>query len=140
MKQTFILIHQEARNRALEAVKSAPDGLVVTIGESTRNLDQNAKFHAICEDVAKSGVKWLGKPRTAQEWKTLFVSGHAIATGNQAEVIAGLEGEYLNIRESTARMGKKRASSLIEYCLAFCATNGVTLRYLDQYTDSKTDL
>jgi hypothetical protein len=38
-----------------------------------------------------------------------------------AEVIPGLEGEFVNIRESTAHMSKPRASSLIEYAVAHMA-------------------
>jgi hypothetical protein len=71
----------------------------------------------------------MGKVRTPQEWKTLLVSGHAIATGYGAEVIAGLEGELVNIREPTSKMSVKRGSSLIEYTLAFCAMNDIKLPY-----------
>jgi len=120
-KQTFILAHDTARQRALDAVKQASDGFVVTVAERTRNLDQSARFHAICGDFAKSGIKWAGKERSAGEWKVLLISGHAVATGQGAEVVAGLEGEFLNIRESSASMPKGRASSLIEYSDAVLA-------------------
>ena len=99
--------------------------LVVTVSEETRNSEQNAKFHAICTDLAKSPVEWMGKRRDAAAWKVLLVSGHAVATKQGAEVVPGLEGEFVNLRESTARMSKARASSLIEYALAFCAAHGV---------------
>jgi hypothetical protein len=92
-----------------------------------RTLDQNAKFHAMCEDVARRAT-WAGEKRTRDQWKVLFVSGHAIATGRGAEVVEGLEGEFVNIRESTAAMSKARLSSLIEYVTAWCAGNGVKLR------------
>ena len=102
--------------------------LIITLRESTRSLDQNAKFHALCGDVAKSGIQWAGRKRTAKEWKVLFVSGHAIATGEGAEIVPGLESEFINLRESTALMSVKRSSSLIEYTLAWCATHDVELR------------
>lgn len=129
MRQTFILqpSPHPSRDRALNAVREAPDGYVVTISEQFRNLDQNAMFHAICTDVAKSGAKWAWKARSADEWKVLFVSGHSIATGKGADMVPGLENEFVNLRESTARMSKARASSLIEYAIAWCAMNGVKL-------------
>jgi hypothetical protein len=114
-----------ARENCIAAIRAAEDGMVVEIKEPTRNGDQNAKFHALCTDIAKSGVEWMGKPRKADEWKVLLVSGHAVATKQGAEMVPGLEGEYVNIRESTARMSKSRASSLIEYTLAWMAMNGV---------------
>lgn len=93
-----------------------------------RSTEANAKFHALCSDLAKAQVPWMGKPRTAIQWKVLLVSGHSIATKEGAEVIPGLEGEFVNIRESTAQMSRARASSLIEYTLAFCAAHGVETR------------
>ena len=124
VKKTFIMAHAVARAHALQAVEDAPEGYVITVSEPTRNLEQNAKFHAICSDIAKSGTEWMGKKRTAEQWKVLLVSGHAIATKEWAEVVPGLEGEFVNLRESTALMSVKRSSSLIEYSLAFCAMHG----------------
>lgn len=98
---------------------------MVRISPPTRTLDMNAKFHAICSDIAHSGITWAGEPRTAAQWKVLLVSGHAVATQQGSEIVPGLEGEYVNIRESTALMSKKRGSSLIEYAQSFCAMHDV---------------
>jgi hypothetical protein len=51
-----------------------------------------------------------------------------VATNTPAEIVPGLEGEFINLRESTANMGKKRGSSLIEYSLAWCAMHDVRLK------------
>lgn len=125
MKKVLILSHALARSRAVEAVKTAQDGMVVTISEPTRNSSQSAKFHAICEDLAKSELTWCDKKRSAAEWKVLLVSAHAMATNEGSEIVVGLEGELVNVRESTALMSKKRGSSLIDYATAFCAQNGI---------------
>lgn len=117
MKQTYTM--PWARENALQAVREAPDGWAVTVAEEVRNNEQNAKFHAICSDLAKSGREWMGKRRTAEEWKVLLVSGHAVATKQGSDMVPGLEGEFVNLRESTARMSKSRISSLIDYALAF---------------------
>jgi hypothetical protein len=126
-KQLFVMSHDLARVRAVEAVRNAPAGFTVTIAEPRRNVDQNAKFHAICTDLGKSGLEWAGKPRTADQWKVLLVSGHATATNEGAEMVPGIEGEFVNVRESTALMSVRRSSSLIEYAVAFCAMHGVRL-------------
>ena len=99
--------------------------VVIKAEEETRRDSQNRKFHAICGDLEKSGLKWMGKPRSAAQWKVLLVSGHAVATKEEAEVIPGLEGEFINVRESTALMSVRRGASLIEYALAFCALHKV---------------
>lgn len=118
-KQHFILSHDLARRNAVAAVSNAPAGYKVTVSEPSRSLDQNAKFHAICSDLARSDIEWAGKRRNADQWKVLLVSGHAVATNSTAEIIPGIEGEFVNLRESTANMSKERGSSLIEYSLAF---------------------
>lgn len=126
-KQIFILAHDMARQRAETAVHDAPAGRMVVISEPTRNADQNAKFHAICSDLAKSKLLWAGKPRNADQWKVLLVSAHSKATAEDFEIVPGLEGEFVNIRESTALMSIRRSASLITYALAFCDMNGVVL-------------
>ena len=124
-KRILRLVNPSVRQRAIDAIWGAPDEAVVTIAEPSRNGEQNAKFHALCGDLAKSGLPWAGKPRTLAEWKVLMVSGHAVATKEGAEIVPGIEGEFVNIRESTALMSKKRGSSLIEYTVAFIAMHGV---------------
>jgi hypothetical protein len=109
-------------------VEASNGPLRVLVQEDTRTIAQNDHFHDLCDDIAKSGFQWAGKPRTAKQWKVLLVSGHAIATGEGADIIPGLESEFVNIRESTATMSKRRSSSLIEYTLAFMAANDIPRR------------
>lgn len=103
--------------------------LVLTAREETRTLEQNAKFHALCDDFARSGLQWAGKQRNAAAWKVLLVSGHATATREGAEMVPGLEGEFVNLRESTALMSVRRSSSLIEYTLAYASANGIDVQH-----------
>lgn len=122
----FILANDQVRKRAAGFVyRDALEGQVVEIKDPTRNSEQNAKFHACCSDIAKSGLTWMGKKRTALQWKILLVSGHAVATKEEHDLIPGLEGEFVNLRESTALMSVKRSSSLIEYTVCFMAQNGI---------------
>lgn len=127
MAQRFILINEHIRGNAMKAVEMAPDGYSIAISEPKRSNDQNAKFHAMLTDLSRSPVKWAGKRRSVEEWKALIISGHSVATLSRGEVIPGLEGEFVAIRESSANMTVRRAASLIEYLLAFCVTNGVEL-------------
>ena len=114
----FVMSHALARQRAIQAVQDAPDGFCVRITEPTRNLEQSAKFHAICGDCSKH-ILFAGHMRTPEQWKMLLISGHAIATKQGSEMCPGIEGEWLNLRESSAAMSKKRMASLIEYSIAF---------------------
>lgn len=127
-RKSFCLISPRIRANAIEAIRAAADGVTVTIAPKGRSGGQNDHFHAICHDLEKSGLEFAGKPRTQDEWKVLLISAHAVATQTPGEVIPGIEGEFVAIRESSARMGVARASSLIEYAHAFCSMNNVALR------------
>ena len=113
------------RQRAHAAIDAAVYGDTVTITGPKLTPEQNRKFHATCGDLEKSGFQFAGKPRTKDDWKVILISGHAVATRDEAEVIVGIEGEVINLRESMAEMGKDRGSSLIEYAVAFCAHHSI---------------
>jgi hypothetical protein len=136
MRQQYILAHKPARMGAIQAVQDAPDGYVVEIKEPTRKLSQNAKFHAILTDISRQ-AQYIGKKRSIEFWKGLFVSGWQIATGEKPDIVPGLEGEFINIRESTATMSVRNLSSLMEYVIAWAIDNGIQLTdpVPDEYAD-----
>lgn len=113
-----------ARKAICKAVQSSEIGMVVSIGQPTRSSEQNSMLHPLLTDIANQ-KEWMGKKRTILQWKVIMVSAHSIATGEPAEMVIGLEGEVVNLRESTAAMSKKRFSSLVDYVLAWGAMNGV---------------
>lgn len=121
-KQIFRLSHDTARQNAARAVLNAPEDFMVRIEPRTRSLEQNAMLHALFTEAARN-ARWHGRKLTAEQWKVLFISGHAIATGRGADMVPGLEGEFVNIRESSARMSVARMTSLIEYINAWMAEN-----------------
>jgi len=135
----FHLVSDEIKNNAakfilnIQLTKWQP--MVVEIKPRSRSLDQNAKLHVMFSDIASSRFEFAGKTRTAEEWKVILISGHSIATGGQGEVIAGIEGELICIRESSALMSVSRMASLIEYVAAFGAENDIQFRDViyDQY-------
>lgn len=124
MTRKYLITGPIAREAICKAIMEAQEGEAVVIRDSDRSLEQNAMFHALCTKAAEA-LSFQGRKRTAMEWKVLFVSGHSFATGAKPEVVSGLEGEWLNIRESTAAMGKRRMNSLIEYVQAYLANQGI---------------
>lgn len=117
----------DIRQRAMEAVMNAPEGWIVEIKEPTRTLEQNAKLHGMLQDIS-SQSQYMNKRRGVEFWKGLFVSGWQIATGQKPEIVPGLEGEFINIRESTATMGVKKLSSVMEYIYPWAIENNVKFR------------
>ena len=126
-KKPFVLVSNDVRRRVADyALHQAPDGWKCVFSPAGRNLDQSAKFHAICGNVSRQH-KFMGKLRTPEAWKVLFISGHAVATKEEVEVVPGIESEFVNIRESSASMSQARMASLIEYQLAYCAQHNIRI-------------
>lgn len=138
-KAKFQLISDQIKRNAVEFILNIPASkdrpMIVEVKPKSRSLDQNAKLHVMFADIAASKFEFAGKARTAEEWKVILISGHSIATGGQGEVIAGIEGELICIRESSASMSVSRMASLIEYVSAFGAGHGIKFRDVvnDQY-------
>lgn len=126
-RKLFILAHQEARRRAAQFAMAAPEGWYVEFKPVTRTILQNAKMHGMFGDIARQEL-YIGRHLTSHQWKHLFISGHAIATGLGVDMVPGLEAEFVNIRESSATMSIARMSSVIEYTAAWAADKNVKFR------------
>jgi hypothetical protein len=99
----------------------------VRVGPPDRLLVQNARFHAMCGDVARQS-KYMGRTLSLAQWKVLLISAFTIESGEEADMVPGLTGEYVNLRESTALMSIRRIASLIEYVACWGAENGITFK------------
>lgn len=122
-RRNVMTLAWELTGKMLEAQES----ICIEVREKKRTDEQNAKLHAMLADVAAQKT-FGGKKLNIDQWKMIFVSGHKIATGGEAEMAIGLEGEVINLRESTAKMSVRRLASLIEYVQAWAAENGVEFR------------
>ena len=128
MRQHFFLINPVVQINPIKYIEQLPTDaerpLIVTIQEKTRSLEQSAKLHAMFGELAIK-AKWQGEKLTPEQWKMLMISAHTIATGEPCKLTVGIEGEMVNLRESSAKMSVKRMSSLIEYIHAWAAQNEV---------------
>lgn len=116
MKQTYILEHPTARQRAVDAVRNAPEGFCVTVAEPSRNLEQNAALWAILSDIAEH-VVWHGRKLSAEDWKHIFT-----ASLKRMDVVPNLEGTgFVALGLSTSKMSKREFSDLLELVNAFAA-------------------
>lgn len=123
-KRTYKLISDQVRAHCIDEIARAPLGKVVIVQDPTRTLEANARLHAMLTDISKQR-DYMGKKRDVEFWKGLFVSAHAIATGKPCEIVPGLEGEFIAIRESTATMSGKKLASVMEYIEAWAINEGV---------------
>lgn len=124
MKRRFILAHAVARGRALDAVRTAPDGFVVSIQEPTRSLDQNAKMWPMLHDVATQ-VRWPVNGELVymneDDWKDLFTA----ALKREQRMAQGVDGGFVMLGTRSSTLTKREFSDLIEIMYAFGAERGV---------------
>ena len=118
-KRTFYLVHDVARAGAVEAVRSAPAGFVVTIQPKTRTLEQNARLWAMLGEVSRQ-VVWHGQKLTADEWKDV-----ATAALKRQRVVPGIDGGFVVLGAHTHRMTVADMCELMDFLEAFGAQQGV---------------
>lgn len=120
MKQIFTLAHAEARRRAVEAVRLAPDGFVVRVGPPTRSLEQNSLLWSRLTDLSEQ-VNWHGKKLSAEDWKHVCT-----ASLRQMVVVPNIEGTgFVALGMSTSSMTKQEFADLLALIEAFGAERQV---------------
>ncbi len=126
MKQLYKLISTDVRRRCWEAIKSAPEGFVVTIAEPTRSLDANAALWAMLNDISAQ-VEWYGRKLSPEDWKHVFT-----ASLRKLDVVPNLDGTgFVALGLSTSRMTKSEFGNLLELISAFAVERGV------RFTDNR---
>lgn len=75
-KQTYFLVHDEARRRAVEFAKTAPPGWMVVFSEPKKKRAQEEKYHAMIGEIAKQ-VEHIGRKWDADDMKRLLVDEFA---------------------------------------------------------------
>lgn len=115
----FRLVHSVARDRALEAVRTAPEGFVVDVREPTRNLEQNAALHALLSEIAAT-QGWAGQRLSIEDWKRLLTAAWCRATGRGVKLVPSVDGQGFDaLYQRTSALSKSEMSELIDYIQAW---------------------
>jgi hypothetical protein len=124
-KRSFRLVHAQARQRAIEAITTAPEGYIATISKPTRTLDQNAAQWPYLEAFSKQlqwpvngAMVWL----EPEEFKDVLT---AAFQGETVRLAMGMNGGVVMLGLRTSKMGKKRFSEWIEFLKATAALRGI---------------
>jgi hypothetical protein len=119
---TVKITDAQRRAYAVECVRLAPTGSVVTIREASRSLDQNAALWAALEDVAKA--KPEGREHDTETWKCLFL--HKLEHELRFEI--GLDGRPFPMGFRSSHLSKAQFSDLLESIHEYGARHGVIFR------------
>jgi hypothetical protein len=128
-KQAFVLgAHPAARGRALEAVRTAPEGDCVTVGPPTRNLEQNAAQWPILGAFSRQ-LQWPVNGQmvymTDEEWKDVLTAAFKRETVRLAMAFDGPGVVMLGQR--TSKFLKPKFSEWLEFLHAAAALKGVVV-------------
>jgi hypothetical protein len=133
-KRRFILAHKIARQRAADAVMTAPDGHVVSIGPPNKKREQEEKYHAMIGDIAAQ-CQHVGRTWDEESWKRLLIdefadqmraAGSPLHHDGAGSVTPSLDGRRIvQLGIQSRRFWVAEASAFIEFLTAFGALNGV---------------
>lgn len=124
-KKTADAAFRAAYNRCMESMDGSKQ-VILEIRPETRSDQANRRLHAMISTIARK-CRFAGQKLTIDQVKLLMVSGHSVATKHGSEIVIGLEGEQVNLRESTAKMSVARMNSLMTYIEAWCVHNGIDI-------------
>lgn len=136
VKRQYILVHDQARARAIEAVRTAEAGMVVEIREQKRNLEQNAKFHAMLSDISDQ-FEWAGQKLDIESWKRLLVAAWMRTRGQASLIVPALDGIGFDvIYKRTSELSRAEMYELTEYTVAWATEKGI--RWSDERKTART--
>lgn len=115
----FYLAHEEARRRAIEHVRNAPDGYKVEVKAAPRSLEQNAAMWRLLNEISKN-VVWHGRNLSPEAWKDM-----ASAALKKQDVVPGIDGGFVVLGRPTSKMTKSEMSDMIDFLTAFAIQHNV---------------
>lgn len=123
MKQTFVMAHEIARENAVKAVRSAPEGYVVQVSEPNRTLEQNAAQWPYLEGFSKQKqlcINGVMQYVTPDDWKDVLTGCWDGETR-----MAAFDGKVIMLPQRTSKMVKRVFCEWMEYLIAMAALSGV---------------
>lgn len=136
----YYLRNKQILQNAIEQLNQTPidyaNPHTVKISEPERTSLQNRKLHAMFNDIAGQ-IDYNGRFLNPEHWKEILVSAFCVMKikekGEEPDIVIGIEGEFVFLRKSTARMAIRELGDLIEYIYAYAIERGVKFRELDPY-------
>ena len=106
----------------------AGNNLVMEIKLSSKTREQEEKYHAMINDIAKQ-AQHLGAKWSAEDWKRLLVDQYLREEANiQGKIIPNLDGTgIVQLGFQTRKFTKEQASEFVEWLYAWSGNNGIHL-------------
>jgi len=104
------------------------NNLVMEIKLSSKSREQEEKYHAMINDIAKQ-AKHLGAKWSSEDWKRLLVDQFLREEANiQGKIIPNLDGTgIVQLGFQTRKFTKEQASEFVEWLYSWSGNNGINL-------------
>ena len=104
------------------------NNLVMEIKLSSKTREQEEKYHAMINDIAKQ-AKHLGAKWSSEDWKRLLVDQFMRDTRDSGgKVIPNLDGTgIVQLGFQTRKFTKEQASEFVEWLYSWSGNNGINL-------------
>ena len=128
MKAQFRLVHESARERAVDAIKHCPlDGTVIKLSGATRTLDQNAALWPLLECFSQQ-LRWPVNGMLVnldpEDWKHILT---AAFREENVRIANGLNGGMVMLGQRTSRFSKREFSDFLDFIYATALERNVQL-------------
>lgn len=143
-KHIFVLAHETARRRCMDAVWDAPDGYRVEIDAPKKKRIQEEKYHAMIGEIAKQS-HYSGRKLDSESWKRLLVEAMVFILREEAKgqgkpdpfprggaVLPSLDGmRIVQVEVLTRDFTVSQAAHFIEYLYCYGSERGVVFKELE---------
>ena len=104
------------------------NNLVMEIKLSSKTREQEEKYHAMINDIAKQ-AQHLGAKWSSEDWKRLLVDQFLREEANiQGKIIPNLDGTgIVQLGFQTRNFTKEQASEFVEWLYSWSGNNGIHL-------------
>jgi 2-phospho-L-lactate guanylyltransferase (CobY/MobA/RfbA family) len=130
MTKRYVLVHPLARQRAMNDVRTAPEGYEVLLREPKRSKDANAAMWPVLTAFAtqiqwpvNGELTWMSE----WDWKDVLTAAYE----QELRVAEGLDGGHVMLGARTSDYSRSKFSGLLDFMHATAAARGVTV-YQDE--------
>ena len=110
-----------------EMLAAGPVRVTVEEHKSTRSAEQNAKLHAMLQDISRQR-QWAGQWLDVEDWKRLMVAAWCRANKQAVRIVPALDGHGFDvIYKRTSKLSVTEMIDLIEFVQWWAVEHGVRL-------------
>lgn len=127
-RRIYTLKDRATRSLVADAIRELPLGTRVEIKGRSRTDDQNRAIHGLVTQILKQRPTHNGIEMSKEAYKAIFM--HAL--GRELAMVPSLDGRsFVPLGLSTSKLTVREFTDLVEFVLAWCAREGLTIKHFD---------